>query len=50
MLPFDIRANKLLSIHIRAIGLENSNYMLQIVAGDQSYYSAETEHTIVYLE
>jgi hypothetical protein len=48
MLPFDIRSNKLLSIHIRAIGLESSKYILQIVDGENNYLSAETDNTMVH--
>jgi hypothetical protein len=47
MLPFEIRSNKLQSIHIRSIGLEYSRYILQIVDGENNYYSIETEYTMV---
>ena len=49
MLPLEIRSNRLLSIHIRSIGLEYTKYSLKIIVDDNEYISNDTEKTMVKL-
>lgn len=50
MIPLQIRTNRLLSIHIRAINLEYTKYTLQILTNEgNSYIFHETERTMVII-
>jgi hypothetical protein len=49
MLPLEIRTNKLLSIHIRSIGLDYAKYSLKIIVDNKEYISNESEKTMVII-
>ena len=49
MLPLEIRTNKLLSIHIRSIGLDYAKYSLKIIVNNKEYISNDSDKTMVKL-
>jgi hypothetical protein len=49
MLPFEIRTNTLLSIHIRSIGLDYAKYCLKIIVDNKEFVTSDTDKTMVSL-
>jgi hypothetical protein len=50
MLPLEVRKNRLLTIHIRAIALELTKYKLHVLNEEgNEYISNDTENTMVLI-
>ncbi len=50
MLPLEVRKNRLLAIHIRAIALEFTKYKLQVINEQgKEFISNDSEDTMVIL-